>query len=80
MASLIFFTESGWTPTDFNVISEEAKESGVAHSTVPEAGHYDHIFGIGEYSIKRYAFFGDTKEQKLLTDHPFVYVDIDLKS
>lgn len=75
--SLPFFTSSGWTPSDFRVISEEAKDNRTALSTVPESNHFDHIFGAGEYSVKLYEFFRDTNCHGLLTDHPFVYADVD---
>ena len=75
--SLSFFTQANsWTPTSFKIISEEAKVNGTAESTVPTSGHYDHLFGIGSFSIKRYAFFKDTDHLDLLTDHPFAYVDL----
>jgi hypothetical protein len=74
--SLPFFTQSGWTPSGFKIISEEVKSNGAALSTVPDANHFDHIFGTGDYSIKCYAFFNDTNQHALLTDHPFVYTDL----
>ena len=74
--SLPFFTQYGWTPTSFNVISEQAKSNGTALSTVPTSGHFDHIFGTGSYTIKCYAFFKDTNQHKLLSDHPYAYVDL----
>lgn len=74
--SLPFFTQYGWTPTSFNIISEQAKNNGTAMSTVPTSGHFDHIFGTGSYTIKRYAFFNNINEHSALTDHPFAYVDI----
>ncbi len=74
--SLPFFTESGWSPTEFHIISEEAKNSGKALSLVPTSGHFDHIFGSGSYFINLYAFFNNTNHHDLLTDHPFVYADL----
>lgn len=74
--SLTFFTQSGWTPTYFQLVSEEAKKNGTALSTVPDSGHYDHIFGTGNYSINRYAFIKDTDYLDLLSDHPFAYADL----
>ena len=74
--SLLFFTQSGWTPSSFGIISEEAKSSGTALSTVPTSGHFDHIFGAGNYSICRYEFFTEVNQHALLTDHPFVYADL----
>lgn len=75
--SLSFFTQpNSWTPTSFKVISEEAKTNGTAESTVPTSGHYDHLFGTGSFSIKRYAFFKDRDHLDLLTDHPFAYADL----
>ena len=74
--SLPFFTESGWTPTSFRVISEEAQANNKAISRVPTSGHFDHIFGAGNYSINLYGFFNDTNDHQLLTDHPFVYADL----
>lgn len=76
--SLSYFTQSGWTPTSFNIISEEAKKNGTALSTVPTSGHYDHIFGTGKYSINRYALIKSTEYIDLLSDHPFAYVDVSL--
>ena len=75
--SLSVFSSPGWTPVQFSMISEEARESGSSLSTVPETGHFDHIFGAGDYSIKRYEFFKDSELHALLTDHPFVYADLD---
>ena len=74
--SLSFFTDSGWTPTAFEVISEEAKSSNKAISNVPTSGHFDHLFGAGNYTIHLYGFFSDANEHKSLTDHPFAYVDL----
>ena len=74
--SLPFFTQSGWTPTSYNVISEQAKNNGTAKSTVPTSGHFDHIFGTGSYTIKRYEFFNNVNQHSVLTDHPFAYVDV----
>lgn len=74
--SLPFFTESGWTPTGFQVISEEAKSDGKALSLVPTSGHFDHLFGAGNYTIGLYGFFKDANQHELLTDHPFVYADL----
>jgi endonuclease/exonuclease/phosphatase family metal-dependent hydrolase len=74
--SLSFFTQSGWTPTAFRIISEEAKTNGTSLSTVPVSGHYDHLFGTGNYTVRHYAFFTDTDYHNLLTDHPFAYADL----
>ena len=74
--SLSFFTQSGWTPTSFKIISEEAKNSGKTTSVVPASGHYDHIFGTGKYTINQYAYFKSTDYLDLLTDHPFAYTDL----
>lgn len=76
--SLSYFTTSynSWTPASFKVISEQAKSAGKALSTVPTTGHYDHIFGCGNYTINSYEFFNSVNVHKLLTDHPFAYVDL----
>lgn len=74
--SLSFFTQSGWTPTSYNVISEQAKTNGTALSTVPSSGHFDHLFGTGSYFVNRYAFIKGTDHLDLLTDHPFAYADL----
>ena len=74
--SLPFFTESGWTPAGFQILSEEAKAQGTALSLVPGLGHFDHIFGAGSYSIDIFKFFMDGDSHSLLTDHPFVYADL----
>lgn len=74
--SLAVFTQSDWTPTDFRLISEEANRNGTAESDVPSTGHFDHLFGTGKYTIKKFAFVKDTNHLGLLTDHPFVYTDI----
>lgn len=74
--SLPFFTDSGWTPDAFRVISEDALKSGTAISLVPSSGHFDHLFGTGNYTIKLYGFFNDTNHHSLLTDHPFAYADL----
>lgn len=74
--SLPFFTESGWTPNGFRLLSEEALSSGAALSLVPESGYYDHLFGAGSYTIRLYGFFNDTNHHSLLTDHPFAYADL----
>ena len=74
--SLPFFTDSGWTPAAFRLISEEALNSGTSISLVPSSGHFDHLFGTGNYAIKHFAFFNNTTQHSLLTDHPFVYADL----
>ena len=74
--SVTYFTQSGWTPTSFSVISEEAKRNGAALSTVPTSGHFDHLFGTGSYTIKRYEFLKGINHLDLLTDHPFAYADL----
>ena len=79
--SLSFFTEKNsaynWTPTSYNIISEQAKSNGTSVSTVPTSGHYDHIFATGNYTVKRYEFFsGATNQHTLLSDHPFVFTDV----
>lgn len=74
--SLPFFTESGWAPKSFSVISEEALNSGKSLAIVPSSGHFDHLFAAGNYSIKLYAFFKDANHHSLLSDHPFVYADL----
>ena len=74
--SLPFFTDSGWTPAAFRLISEEALNSGTSISLVPSSGHFDHLFGTGNYTIKHFAFFSNTNQHSLLTDHPFVYADL----
>ena len=74
--SLPFFTDSGWTPAAFRLISEEALNSGTSISLVPSSGHFDHLFGTGNYTIKLFAFFNNTNQHSLLTDHPFVYADL----
>lgn len=74
--SLPFFTQSGWTPTGFKLISEEAVSSGKSLALVPASGHFDHIFGTGYYSIHLFSFIKDANHHELLTDHPFVYADL----
>ena len=74
--SLPYFTESGWTPTSFKVISEEAKTNNKTISLVPTSGHFDHLFGTGTYFIQLYGFFNDGNYHELLTDHPFIYADL----
>ena len=74
--SLPFFTSYGWTPKSFNVISEQAKNNGTALSTVPTSNHFDHIFGTGNYTVKRYEFFNNVNQHSALSDHPFVYADL----
>ena len=74
--SLPYFTQWGWKPTSFNVISEQAKNNGTALSTVPTSGHFDHIFGTGSYTIKCYELLNNVNRHSVLTDHPFVYVDL----
>ena len=74
--SLSFFADSGWTPISFKLISEEAKRNGTAASTVPVSGHYDHLFGAGEYTVKHYEFLKDVNELNRLTDHPIVFADL----
>lgn len=74
--SLPFFTDSGWTPTGFSIISEEAKNSRKALDIVPTSGHFDHIFATGSYTIRLYGYFGGDHPHDLLTDHPFVYTDL----
>ena len=74
--SLSFFTDSGWTPTGFRIISQEAINSGKSLALVPASGHFDHIFGTGSYSVELFGFFKDANHHELLTDHPFVYADL----
>lgn len=74
--SLSFFTDSGWTPESFRVISQEALKAGKAISRVPASGHYDHLFGTGSYTIYLYGLVGDSQQHSALTDHPFAYVDL----
>ena len=73
--SLSLFTQSGWTPAGFQVISEEAKRNGIGEAEVPASGHFDHLFGAGEYTVKDFAICKDVNQLKLLTDHPIVYAD-----
>ena len=73
--SLSLFTQSGWKPTAFQIISEEANRNGTSASSVPVSGHFDHLFGVGKYTIKHFAFLKDVNELSLLTDHPIVYAD-----
>lgn len=73
--SLSFFTQSGWTPTYFQVISEMAKQNGTSASNVPISGHFDHLFGTGKYTVENFAFIKDVNQLELLTDHPIVYAD-----
>ena len=75
-ARLTFFTQSGWKPASFNVISEQAKNNGTALSTVPTKDFFDHIFGTGTYTIKTYEFFNNVNEHKKLSDHSFAYADL----
>lgn len=77
--SLSFFTDSGWTPTGFRIISQEAINSGKSLALVPASGHFDHIFGTGSYSVELFGFFKDANHHELLTDHPFVYADLAFK-
>lgn len=74
--SLTFFTQSGWTPSSFTILSEEAAKNGSALSTVPATGHYDHLFGTGKFTINRYALIQGSEHIDLLTDHPFAYADV----
>lgn len=74
--SLPYFTQYGWKPDGFDVISELAKSNGVARNAVPESGHYDHLFGAGSYEIGCYAYLQNTAYLQLLTDHPVVYADL----
>ena len=75
--SLSFFTNYSWTPAMFNVISKQAENNGTALSTVPTSGHYDHVFGYGSYTVRRFEILKDANQHALLTDHPFVYVDLE---
>ena len=74
--SLPYFTQYGWTPTSFNVLSEQAASSGKAQSTVPTSGHFDHMFGTGSYTINCFELLKDANQHSLLTDHAFVYADL----
>ncbi len=74
--SLPFFTESGWTPSAFRVISEEALANRKSVALVPSSGFFDHLFGTGDYTVEYYAFFQDANQHSLLTDHPFAYADL----
>ena len=73
--SLTYFTDSGWTPMAFRLISEEARGNGTAESNVPISGHFDHLFGTGEYTVQKFAFLKGVNQLELLTDHPCVYAD-----
>lgn len=74
--SLPYFTQSGWEPTSYKVLSEEAKNNGTALSTVPTSGHFDHLFGTGNYSIKSFRLISKENQHSTLSDHPFVYADL----
>lgn len=74
--SLTFFTQSGWSPVSFKLISEEAKRNGTSLTNVPLSGHFDHLFGAGNYTINCFAYIKEKNQLSLLTDHPFVYADI----
>ena len=74
--SLPYFTSYGWAPASYAVISEQTKNNGTALSTVPTSNHFDHIFGTGSYTVKCFALIKDVNQHGLLTDHPFVYVDL----
>ena len=74
--SLAYFTGYGWTPTSYNIISQQAKSNGTALSTVPSSGQYDHLFGTGSYTVKCYEIVKDVNYHATLTDHPFAYADL----
>jgi endonuclease/exonuclease/phosphatase family metal-dependent hydrolase len=74
--SLSFFTQSGWTPPYFHIISDEAMHAGTALAVVPDSGHFDHLFGTGNYTISRYEYVKNVNFMELLTDHPFAYADL----
>ncbi|MBR5570034.1 MAG: hypothetical protein IKW10_03975 [Oscillospiraceae bacterium] len=73
---LSFFASDGWLPASYHVISTQAQSNGTALSTVPVSGHYDHLFGVGNYSVKLYEFWNHVNHHSALTDHPFVYADL----
>lgn len=73
--SLSFFTQSGWTPSGYSIVSQEALANNSALATVAQSGHFDHIFAAGSYSISCYGHIKDTEHLELITDHPFVYAD-----
>lgn len=73
--SLPFFTDDGWTPTSFNIISQQAQNSKTSRVTVPTSNHFDHMFGTGSYTIALFDFLKDSPTHKLLSDHPFVFAD-----
>lgn len=74
--SLSFFTQSGWTPPYFHIISDEVMHAGTALAVVPDSGHFDHLFGTGNYTISRYEYVKNVNFMELLTDHPFAYADL----
>jgi len=74
--SLVFFTQYGWLAEGFGVLSEEAKTAGTASSEVPDSGHYDHIFGTGDYFVAHFELIGGTDTHKLLSDHSFACADV----
>ena len=74
--SLSFFTQSGWTPPYFHIISDEAMHAGTAFAVVSDSGHFDHLFGTGNYTISRYEYVKNVNFTELLTDHPFAYADL----
>ncbi len=74
--SLTYFTNYAWLNSSYKVVGEQAKTAGTCITTVPTSGHYDHIFGTGSYTIKRFEFFSSINKKDLLSDHPFVYADL----
>lgn len=78
--SLSFFTSNynSWLNSYYSVVSEQAKAAGTCVTPVPESGHYDHIMGTGNYIVKRFDLIKNANYREQVSDHSFVYADIEM--
>ena len=74
--SLSVLEGSRWVASGYSLLNRQAETAGVCVTTVPTSGHFDHIWGTGNYSINRFEFFSNVNKKDLVSDHPFVYADV----
>jgi endonuclease/exonuclease/phosphatase family metal-dependent hydrolase len=65
-----------WLVSQCNLISTQASSNGTLITAIPTSNYFDHIFGTGTYTVKRYDHFTTPNYKNKLSDHPFVYTDL----